>query len=122
VRLTLLVDFNEVHRDRVEGLQRYAEGPRALREGDTVLVHDDGSEEAIGRVDRVAGDLVRVAVTWGTFGAAGRFRYVKPGVWLSGDAVIAGHHDQPSPQVRAVGRDGNSLVFDPSEHSVTEPA
>jgi hypothetical protein len=118
----LLVDFNEVRRDRVQGLQRYAEGSREIRVGDTVLVHDDGSEEALGRVELIAGELIRVAVEWSTFGPAGRFRYVKPGVWLAGPAeVVVGHKGQPKPQVHLIGTSNSDFLLDPDRHSVVEP-
>lgn len=85
----LLVDFNEVHDDCVRGLQEYAEGPRPLRKGDAVLVHDDGGEEALATVREAEGDLVTLAVNWSTFGAAGRQLQSQPtGVWVASHAVM----------------------------------
>jgi hypothetical protein len=81
VMFKLLVDFNEVHNDRVRGLQRSAEGRRALRAGDAVLVHDDGEEEALGLVESVDGNLVRVRVNWATFGPAGHLHLSPNGAW-----------------------------------------
>src|SRR5690242_17454159 len=63
----LLTDFNEIEDDRVYGLIENARGPRDIRAGDAVVVHD-GGEHAFGIVEAVQGGLVTVEVEWGTFG------------------------------------------------------
>jgi hypothetical protein len=87
VSFKLLTDFNGIHDDRIEGLQRYSEGPRDLRVGDRVLVHDDGNEEALGLVEAVAGELVRVKLDWATFGPAGHLVFGPNGAWWVKTAV-----------------------------------
>jgi hypothetical protein len=127
----LLVDFNEVRDDRVRGLQRYAEGPRTLRQGDWVLVHDDGEEEAWGGVEAVEGDLVRVRVDWRTFGPAGRFHNLPNGTWVvraaiisTGDDVVEGPLLPQSGRprlLRVLGASDPDLVRDEDEHSAELP-
>jgi 5,6,7,8-tetrahydromethanopterin hydro-lyase len=92
----LLVDFNEIHNDRVAGLQLYSEGPRRLRAGDRVLVHDGAGEEALGRVESVDDGLIEVLVDWATFGAAStgaEYRTLSVGEALVGEGNEVAHVD-----------------------------
>jgi hypothetical protein len=80
----LMLDFNDATRDGLfRALQEYAEGPRPLRKGDTVLAHDDGEHEAWASVEQTEGDLVFIAVDWDTFGEPGRLRthWEPSGMW-----------------------------------------
>ncbi len=63
----LLVDFNDIRQGRVSGLQQFASGPRDLRAGDLVLLHDDGEHNVWGTVVSLQRDLVEVELDWRTW-------------------------------------------------------
>lgn len=73
--LRLLTDFNDIEGSNVvTGLAQGPYAPRPPREGDRILLHDDGEHEALGVVTRVDGDLVSAAIDWSTWGDAGRYQ------------------------------------------------
>jgi hypothetical protein len=113
----LLTDFNESSGDSVHGLQRYVDGPRELRVRDRVILHDDGEEEALGLVEAVDGELVRVAVDWATFGPAGRFRILPNGAWTAApNTFVIGEVGAPA-LTRVFGVSNAVLVGDEDENS-----
>jgi len=117
----LQVDFNEIDNDRVVGLQRYAEGPRPLEQGDRVLAHDEGEHEALGIVETVVGDRVRLRLEWSTFGPAGRFRYVGSRAWLAGN-VLVGAEQPGQPHARIVQASPSLVDVESDANSVKLPA
>ena len=70
----LLTDFNNIQNGAVVGLPEDAEGPRPLRVGDRVLLHDGGEHEAWGKVTHVAAGLLGVKVDMTTWADAGTYR------------------------------------------------
>ncbi len=117
--LKLLVDFNEVHGDRVYGLQDYAEGERDLGLGDRVLLHDDGEEEAWGTVCAIDGNLIETDVDWPTFGPAGRFRHEISGAWwtMAGAMTLM----QGGNPAKVASQSTDDLLHDDQEHSAAAP-
>lgn len=69
----LLTDLNDINAGIARGLVEDAEGSRAIRPGDRVLLHDDGEHEAWGIVTNVSGGLVYARIDWDTWGAPGRY-------------------------------------------------
>jgi hypothetical protein len=114
----LLVDFNEIHNDRVTSLRRYAEGSGAIRVGDRVLAHDDGQEEALGRVESIEGELVRVRLTWATFGPAGHLQLTPNGAWWVKTATATAGEGGQQSAVADLRPSKPELIRDRDAHTV----
>jgi hypothetical protein len=91
----LRVDFNDVREGHVRGLVEDASGPRALRTGDRVLLHDD-EHEAWGTVSAVEGGLVRAAIDCASWGPP-RHREVQPVAWWAPPSEV--HRAESPPQL-----------------------
>jgi hypothetical protein len=78
----LLTDFNDINNGVVVGLPEDVEGPRALRIGDRVLLHDDGQHEAWGTVTRLLPGLVGLGVDLSTWADAGTYKTRERDGWF----------------------------------------
>jgi hypothetical protein len=60
----LLVDFNDSERGSVSGLNSQSDAPAgdSLRAHDTVLLYDAEGNSCLGRVTRVQGEMITVAI------------------------------------------------------------
>lgn len=96
--LRLLVDFDRVRDGMVRGRLEDATGPRPLRVGDRVLLHDGGGHEAWGVVHALERDLAPVAIDWATWGPP-RTREVQPLGWWTPPSRV--HRAESPPRVIA---------------------
>ena len=86
----LMTDFNDVNDGMVTALLEDAEGPRALRVLDRVLLHDDGEHEVWGTVRQIGDGLVRARIDWSTWGPAGRYEARVGGFMIVGEFDLTG--------------------------------
>ncbi len=69
-----LTDFNDIDNGIVRFLSSDADTD--VQEGDVVILHDDGEQEAMARIVAIEGRLVAARIDWDTFGPAGSIKPV----------------------------------------------
>lgn len=96
----LLVDFNDIDRNRVGGLARDISGslPHRVREGERIRVHD-GENEAWAVVTAARGKLVSAVMDRSTWEPAGNVISLpgSPGYWIQRNGALTGDNYRPGP-------------------------